>query len=149
MEWKQFVENRVIEIRQSVPVECWKHCTGEINPVDLPSRGVELSELLCNPLWLNGPGCFHFPDTEKIKISNRLQFESVHNMFFSGLHNNYPALKCEDFCTLRHLLRVTRYVQKFIEQVKTNVKLKGRTVDPELFAPDITAAELYCIKVVQ
>ena len=42
-EWKQFVENCVIEIRQLVPLECWKHCPGEINPTDLPSRGVELS----------------------------------------------------------------------------------------------------------
>ena len=58
------MENRVIEIRQLVPVECWKHCPGEINPADLPSRSVELSELLCNPLWLNGPSCFHSLDAQ-------------------------------------------------------------------------------------
>ena len=163
-EWKQFVENRVIEIRQLVPVECWKHCPGEINPADLPSRGVELSELLCNPLWLNGPSCFHSLDAQitvesevdepvpeeclhEMKISSRLQFESVHNMFSSELHDNNPALRCEDFSTLRHLLRVTGCVQKFIERVKA--KLKDRTVDPELSASDTTAAELYWIKVVQ
>ena len=163
-EWKQFVENRVIEIRQLVPVECWKHCPGEINPADLPSRGVELSELLCNSLRLNGRSCFHSLDAQitaesevdepvpeeclhEMKISSRLQFESVHNMFFSELHDNNPALRCEDFSTLRRLLRVTGCVQKFIERVKA--KLKDRTVDPELSASDITAAELYWIKVVQ
>ena len=86
--------------------------------------------------------CLH-----EMKISSRLQFESVHNMFSSELHDNNPALRCEDFSTLRRLLRVTGCVQKFIEQVKA--KLKDRTVDPELSASDITAAELYRIKVVQ
>ena len=38
-------------------------------------------------------------------------------------------------------------MQKFIEQVKA--KLCDRTADPELSASDITAAELYWIKVVQ
>ena len=158
------MENRVIEIRQLVAVECWKHCPGEINPADLPSRGVELSELLCNPLWLNGPSCFHALDVQitgegdvdeplpeeclsEMKISNRLQFESVHNVFFSELHDKDSAIRCEDFSTLRRLLRVTGCVQKFIERVKA--KLKDKTVDPELSASDITAAELYWIKVVQ
>ena len=131
---------------------------------DLPSRGVELSELLCNPLWLNRPSCFHSLDAQirveseveesvpeeclhEMKISSLLQFESVHNMFFSELHDNNPTLRCEDFSTLRRLLRVTGCVQKFIERVKA--KLKDRTVDPELSASDTTAAELYWIKVVQ
>ena len=169
-EWKQFVENHVIEIRQLVPVECWKHYLGEINPADLPSTGVELSELLCNPLWLNGPSCFHSLDAQitaesevdepvpeeclhEMKISSRLQFELVHNMFFSELHDCNPTLRLqytqvsEDFSTLRCLLRVTGCVQKFIQRVKA--KLKDRKVDPELSASDITAAELYWINVVQ
>lgn len=27
-EWKQFVENRVLEIRELVPVSSWRHCPG-------------------------------------------------------------------------------------------------------------------------
>ena len=50
--WKhaQFMEHCVIEIKQLVPAECWRHCPGEINSADLPSRGAELFKLLSNPL---------------------------------------------------------------------------------------------------
>ena len=36
-EWKQFVENRVTEIRRLVPAKCWRHCAGIENPADTPS----------------------------------------------------------------------------------------------------------------
>ena len=54
-EWRQFVENRVREIRQLTPVNVWKHCPGIDNPADLPSRGAKLSKLMDDPPWLNGP----------------------------------------------------------------------------------------------
>jgi hypothetical protein len=36
-EWKQFVQNRVSDIRGLVPISCWRHCRGTDNPADLPS----------------------------------------------------------------------------------------------------------------
>ena len=38
-EWKQFVQNRVNEIRKLVPSGCWMHCRSQDNPADIPSRG--------------------------------------------------------------------------------------------------------------
>ena len=43
-EWKQFVENRVSEIRKLVPTQCWQHCPGVQNSTDLPSRGLSCRE---------------------------------------------------------------------------------------------------------
>ena len=55
-EWKQSVQNRVIEIRNLVPASCWRHCPGIENPANLPSRGVTLEKFRCNAiLWFNGP----------------------------------------------------------------------------------------------
>ena len=54
-EWKQFVQNRVVEIRKLLPVECWNHCPGAENPADLPSRGADVSELVSSSVWMNGP----------------------------------------------------------------------------------------------
>ena len=35
-----------------MPIECWRHCSGEKNPADLLSRGVIPSE---NEIWWQGP----------------------------------------------------------------------------------------------
>lgn len=43
---KQFVQNRVTEIRELVPVTtAWRHCPGELNPADIPSRRTSPHEL--------------------------------------------------------------------------------------------------------
>ena len=38
-EWKQFVQNRVCEIRNHVPPKAWRHCSSKDNPADIASRG--------------------------------------------------------------------------------------------------------------
>ena len=52
--WKPFVQNRVAEIRR-VPVHGWKHCAGQLNPVDVPSCGQSMSEFLRNPWCFSRP----------------------------------------------------------------------------------------------
>ena len=54
-EWKQFVQHRVNEVRQLVPVSKWKHCYGKNNPADVPSRGMSLSGISECVLWIDGP----------------------------------------------------------------------------------------------
>lgn len=48
-------QNRANEIRRLVPIECWRHCPGKVNPADLPSRGIPMKGLADNSLWFNGP----------------------------------------------------------------------------------------------
>ena len=43
--YKQYVENRVKEIRQIADVEDWYHVPGKDNPADLPSLGCLAEEL--------------------------------------------------------------------------------------------------------
>jgi len=49
------VENRVNEVRRLVPAQYWKHCPGQQNPADIPSRGVTPTELVGSRLWRHGP----------------------------------------------------------------------------------------------
>ncbi len=54
-EWKQFVHNQATEIRELVPVTCWRYCAGVEDPTDIPSRGLTPLELSANRLWHCGP----------------------------------------------------------------------------------------------
>ena len=54
-EWKQFIQNHVNEICKLVPGDCWSHCPGLENPVDVPSRGITTTELAASKLWHGGP----------------------------------------------------------------------------------------------
>ena len=55
-DWKQLVQNRVMEIRSLVSSNSWRHCSGRDNPADIPnSRGIDPSELADCVLWHSGP----------------------------------------------------------------------------------------------
>ena len=54
-EWKQFVQNRVNEIRNLTPAKYWGHCPGKDNPADVPSRASTPLELSVNVLFEKWP----------------------------------------------------------------------------------------------
>ena len=54
-EFKQFVQNRVVEIRRLVKPTQWNYCPTESNPADICSRGSMASKLVANRMWWNGP----------------------------------------------------------------------------------------------
>ena len=54
-EFKQFVENRLREIRRLAPSELWKYVPTKQNPADIASRGTTATQLVVNKLWCNGP----------------------------------------------------------------------------------------------
>ena len=46
------------QIRGLTKIENWRHCPGELNPADLPTRGVSGKQLVDNELWWQGPVFF-------------------------------------------------------------------------------------------
>ena len=135
-EWKQFVQNRVNEIRTLVASDCWYHCPGEHNPADIPSRGIELSQLVDSALWMTGPTWISDPDFEpqcpdlhtvpdecliETKVRNH---STVSSLLTHDTCQSEAILNCEQFSTLGRLLRVTAHVMKFISILKSRVKRK-------------------------
>ena len=53
--FKTFVSNRVSELIDNIPPNCWRHVNGIENPADCASRGLLLFELIDHKLWWNGP----------------------------------------------------------------------------------------------
>ena len=52
--WKQFVQNRALEIRSLIPPEAWSHCSSKDNPADIPLSGTSPAAL-SESMWFPGP----------------------------------------------------------------------------------------------
>ena len=128
-EWKQFMQNRVVEIRKLVPADHWKHCPGDKNLADIPSRGVNPSEFKekCH-LWLHGPDS----SVEELReVENslatipedclyELKAKDRENVSVSLLNSSEIeiVIDCLRYSSLTKLVRVTGYVLKFIRNLK-------------------------------
>eukprot|EP00731_Ephydatia_muelleri_P033093 Em0025g49a len=164
-EWKQFVQNRVRDIRRLLPIHVWKHCSGRENPADIPSRGMDLAELANNPLWLNvrkwlcnsgeeksqvdedsvPEGCLN-----EMKAGSRQSMQSTHNLISSEHDPGGPIMECKNFSTLRRLMRITAHIFKVIEVLKAKIGKEARDVEVlNITATDMAKSELYWIKIVQ
>ena len=61
--WGTFVSNRVAEVQEQFPPECWRHCPGPSNPADWPSRGVSVKKMQ-EDFWQRGPAWLELPESE-------------------------------------------------------------------------------------
>ena len=136
-DWKQFVQNRVSEIRRLLPIDCWNHCPGEQNPADIPSRGLAPLELSLSSLWRNGPKwlsdeqfSMHSPGVSmpvecamEMKAKDK---ELVHNLLVTdGGVSLSQIINCEDYSSIHRLLGVTAYVLRFVAILKRRSKYKN------------------------
>ena len=53
--FKPFVANRIGEIQRSTNPDQWRHIPGEINPADIPTRGLSATQLSQSKVWMEGP----------------------------------------------------------------------------------------------
>ncbi|XP_068712813.1 uncharacterized protein [Montipora foliosa] len=165
-EWKQFVRNRVNEIRNLVPASRWQHCNGKDNPADIPSRGFSSVELSWCPLWKEGPKwltCFtedtksvfnstHIPEEcfVEVRAEEKVKCQTS-SLFLAATEPCGIAqiMRAEDISDLQRLLRVTALVLKFVRTMRSSLK-KDIPSPSESAAQDIMVdAETIWIKEVQ
>ena len=159
-QWKQFMHNRVAEIREHTPPNCWKHCPGIQNPADIPSRGlspVELQEKLglWPPTWslLQSPTesgeTTTTPEQCLVEIKTRDK-ERLMTLLTSSTQS--VILTCESFSCLTRLLRVTAYVFRFVNTLQNHDSSRTSTSDRAsltLTPDEIKLALTYWLKVSQ
>ena len=71
-EFKQFVENRLREIRRITDVSNWHYIPGVNNISDISSRGTLPSKLRDNSYWLHGPDFLHELDVQHDRFESTL-----------------------------------------------------------------------------
>ena len=177
-EFKQFVQNRVVEIRGLVKPAHWDYCPSENNPADICSRGSLASKLVANQLWWNGPEFLSKgkdawpnlpvnPEVIGAEPDTWLQLKKESSSSQKKQHNstvlaNVVAdrvtserklnLDCiiplKGFSSLQRLVRVTAYVLRFVSNVKRKNERKELT-DEDLKQGEIERARELWIREVQ
>ena len=153
-EWKQFVQNRVTEIRRIVPPSAWRYCPTSSNPADLPSRGVKPGQLL-NTIWFTGPNWLpgwtseqqdvcdqpENDDAVKAELKKSQPTSTLLTVSQTPESNIGTLIDINRFSDSDKLLRVTALVLTFVDRLKKRL---------ELSQPDVLArAESVWLKDVQ
>ena len=119
-EWKPFVHNRVTQIRSIIAPENWHHYPGTENPANLPSRRVNPEQLCNSKLWIHGPEWLcnlQTPtDVDDHEMPRACEVEEkrcdAHTLTtaITTKDNIGDLIPCQEYSTLKRLLRVTAYV---------------------------------------
>ena len=155
--YKQYVQNRVDEIRSLTEVSSWNHVPGEENIADLPSRGCFPGNLLAEKeRWFNGPYWLK-SDIQEWPIRKTMELEhkdneekseqwqkQVASCIATNDVNLEKAIDPKRYGTLKKLLRVTAKCIKFMKACKG-----GTRVGKELLAEDIDEALMIWVKHLQ
>ena len=152
-EWKLFVENRVMEIRKLISKDLWRHCPGEQNPADLPTRTSHPAKLEQNINWFHGPAWLSMERASWPSHQNNVEpsedclaeikpLAKEHTALLVQVEKHHTISKvvdCERFSSYKTLLRVTAYVIRFVEHCR------GIKNEEDLSLKEIQRAENYWI----
>ena len=149
LEYKKFVQGKVVEIRKKTELKQWKHVPGKENIADLPTRGCLPDELAENQQWLEGPDWLKKPKDEWPLKSWPLETKEHKEEIESELKKNKPEVKecvmmtmsnqrnIEDtispksYGCIKKLIRVTAWILRFIERMKQRIKESEKDKDKE------------------
>ena len=157
--YKQFVQNRVVKIHELTVDLPWNHVPGKENPADLPSRGINPSDLLDNEFWRNGPSWLaQSPESwppltensaEPGEAREELKLSEIGSSSFltEGVPRLAPDVVIDEkkYSSFVKLMRVTAYIQRFIR----NVQSKENRIAGELQASEVQNAESLWISILQ
>ena len=158
-EWKQFVQNRVTEIRKCISPSHWKHCAGKDNPADLPSRGLSLPDLSLSRLWSEGPEWLN-DDISEIHLDDitipeecvtELRGTESYNLLVTEERKGLSEIiDCQRYSNINRLLSVTAYVLRIMNNIRQTTDKNGKVhTSITLSANEISSAETLWIKEVQ
>lgn len=164
--WKQYVRNRVDEIRQLTSKRDWQHCPGNVNPADLPSRGMTGNEMVESSMWWNGPPFLctseDWPQDQPTIEANETALaeliknppEETHTLTsseYTAEINLLNIINCDRFSNLNSMLRVTAYMLRFVNKIKRRLlrHVEDNEENDELKASTLEQAESLWIRTVQ
>ena len=133
-EYKTFVENRVQEIRKLTDSNKWKYCCTTENPADIITRQ-DISLTSCQKqLWWEGPEHLKLLNDQWAEISCNLHGDQLimseneeksHVVTLTSREQTDVSIantiSIENYSNIRKLYRVTAWVKRFINNVRSSL----------------------------
>ncbi|XP_045473996.1 uncharacterized protein LOC123680245 [Harmonia axyridis] len=149
--WKTFVGNRVAEIQDLIPSNCWRHVMSEDNPADCASRGLMPSDIHHHPLWWRGPPWLSLdPSSWPLSSVDSSQTEQVDeeakpisSLILAAISNEPTFI--ERFSSYLRLKRVTAFCRRFM----VNARRPSFPRSGFLSSIELQEAEICLIRLVQ
>ena len=144
--FKTYVGNRVSFIVDHIPPSRWNHVSGEQNPADCASRGLELIE---HKLWWNGPEWLKPQLWPKSHILPHDQpaDEERRLCLLTSIVPQDPVIALDRFSSFTRLVRITAWIMKFVKACRSSRENRhsSLTVPLSLTVAELTSAENYWI----
>ena len=164
MQFKVFVQNRLIAIRDNVHPDNWKYCSTNENPTDIITK-IKTCGISANNLWWEGP---HFLKNiveynnrsrkqTKIEIDDSLlnscneRIIKTSRYLISGEKkiNIQNIIDIKNFSTLKKLLIITSWVLRFTRNVKSRICDKKSNLKNYLNSGKISNSKNLWLKISQ
>lgn len=119
--WNTFVANRVSIIQEMTSKFHWRHIKSELNPADIPSRGISPQQILKCDLWWHGPKFLHSPIIDFSQFEQDVILKNIEEER-KAIFLNVDQVKRSDFwndfllrfSTFFPLQRTVGYILRFI-----------------------------------
>lgn len=147
--WNTFVANRVRQITEVIPPECWGYVKSAENPSDCASRGLTASQLKQHSLWWQGPTwlpTFQAKSQDKTIIyttNEEQKIMQVNVAVNTETEDNIIDQLIDKYSSLSKLVHVVAWVRRFI------TKQQDRKTGNYLHLSEIREAKALIIKRVQ
>ncbi|XP_047985026.1 uncharacterized protein LOC125225360 [Leguminivora glycinivorella] len=147
--WNTFVANRVRQITEVIPPECWRYVKSAENPSDCASRGLTASQLKQHTLWWQGPTWL--PTFQADKYDKQMNYPTHEEQNIPQVHvavNAEPEDNLIDqlinkYSSFSKLIHVLAWVRRFIS------KKQDRKSSNYLHLSELREASTLIIKRVQ
>nr|XP_012234631.1 PREDICTED: uncharacterized protein LOC105679278 [Linepithema humile] len=149
--WKEFVQNRVYFIQDTLPSAKWNLVPGTENPADLATRGITPIQLAEMRTWWHGPTWLlqsphHWPSASQQELTGDQLEERPLKVHSTQANSSQPWELLDRYSSLNRLLRITVTCQRALSKFK-------RIPDPigsiSITPTELNLAKQFWIKEVQ